>query len=78
MEDVKNGASTYCGLGVTVTMSEAGLLVTEVKRNSGASDAGIRTYDVISAAEGKQFKGLTFVESLALLEGDENSKKRSD
>ncbi len=64
------------GIGVTVKKVKSGVAVTDVLEYSPAEKAGIRLFDVITAVDGTEVKGMDVDSVAALIRGDEGTSVR--
>ena len=64
------------GIGVTVKKVKSGVAVTDVLEYSPAEKAGIKPFDVITAVDGTEVKGMDVDSVAALIRGDEGTSVR--
>ncbi|OYZ23363.1 MAG: hypothetical protein B7Y39_04880 [Bdellovibrio sp. 28-41-41] len=68
----ENGES-FVGIGIEFVKLEQGLMVKRVLKGSGAGLAGVQAGDIVTAADGKAFKGLSDDDMVAVMRGVENT-----
>lgn len=68
----ENGES-FVGIGIEFVKLDQGIIVKRVLKGSGAYLAGVQIGDVVTAADGKLFKGLSDEDMVSAMRGVENS-----
>ena len=68
----ENGES-FVGIGIEFVKLEQGLMVKRVLKGSGAGLAGVQAGDIVTAADGKAFKGMSDEGMAAAMRGVENT-----
>ncbi len=70
------GSGRFSGVGLAVAPHGDGLLVTRVYEGSPAAKAGLRTGDVVLAADGRRLRGLAQEVAVGLVKGPVGSRVR--